>query len=270
MTRPAMHLPLESPPVPAADNDSAAAPDLLARYYPETAAGGFSDIDLTVAFYQRVQALLTPSMVVLDFGAGRGVGHQDDPVRYRRRLRDLRGEGRHVIGVDPDTAVFDNPSLDRAMLLDEHGRIPLGDETVDLIVSDFVFEHLPDPAHTAMELRRVLKPGGWLCLRTTSRHGYVALGNRLLGDRLGASLLARLQRRRRREDIFPAHYRCNTPGALRGVFPEAAFAHVAWHAAAEPSYHGDAALLFRLTQVLHAVLPPPCLPFLLAFLRKRP
>ena len=47
-------------------------PDPLTRFYPESAAGGFSRNDGTVAFYQRVQALLRPDSVVIDFGAGRG------------------------------------------------------------------------------------------------------------------------------------------------------------------------------------------------------
>lgn len=60
---------------------------LLHRHYPEARFGGFSDVDGTVAFYSRVQALMTPENVVLDVGCGRGSGLQDDAVPWRRELR---------------------------------------------------------------------------------------------------------------------------------------------------------------------------------------
>lgn len=43
---------------------------LLVRFYPEARFGGFSDIDGTMAFYLRVNALLGCDSVVLDFGCG--------------------------------------------------------------------------------------------------------------------------------------------------------------------------------------------------------
>ncbi len=49
------------------------------RFYPESRYGGFTDIDGTVAFFARVNALLRPSFTVLDFGCGRG-SHIDDPA----------------------------------------------------------------------------------------------------------------------------------------------------------------------------------------------
>jgi hypothetical protein len=60
--------------------------------YPEKAAGGFSRVDGTIAFYGRVGALLAEAgsdAVALDFGAGRGA-FLDNPVRARRDVRMLR------------------------------------------------------------------------------------------------------------------------------------------------------------------------------------
>lgn len=61
------------------------------RCYPETEFGGFADIDGTLAFYRRVNALLTPDSVVLDVGCGRGE-YRDDPIPIRRDARILRGK----------------------------------------------------------------------------------------------------------------------------------------------------------------------------------
>lgn len=58
---------------------------VLARLYPEVAAGGFSHVDGTVGFYRRVNALLRPDMTVADVGPGRGRSSEDQ-VAYRRSL----------------------------------------------------------------------------------------------------------------------------------------------------------------------------------------
>jgi len=143
-----------------------------AHFFPETAAGGYSRVDGTVEFYGRVNALLQPHMTVLDFGAGRGAGIQDDLVPYRRSLRTLKGKCKRVIGVDVDDAVVGNPGLDESYVIEPGGRIPLENESVELIVSDATFEHITDPSPVTKELDRVLKPGGWLCARTPNRWGY--------------------------------------------------------------------------------------------------
>ena len=65
---------------------------------------------------------------------------------------------REVIGGDVDPVVATNASLDRALVLDSSGTIPLSEECVHLIISDFTFEHIPDPSRTARELNRILIP----------------------------------------------------------------------------------------------------------------
>jgi len=85
--------------------------DIVSIFYPENRAGGFSGCDGTVQFYQRVHALLRPEHIVLDFGAGRGAAYYQDLSFYRKSLRNLRGEGMRVVGVDVDPVVFTNPCI---------------------------------------------------------------------------------------------------------------------------------------------------------------
>src|SRR5688572_14104690 len=80
-------------------------------FYQESKLGGFTDIDGTIAFYLRINALLTSSSVVLDVGCGRGA-HAEDPVATRRDLRILKGKAKRVIGIDMDPAAVHNPYLD--------------------------------------------------------------------------------------------------------------------------------------------------------------
>ena len=46
-------------------------------HYPESLFGGFTDVDGTITFFTRVNALIDSSSVVLDVGCGRGVYGED-------------------------------------------------------------------------------------------------------------------------------------------------------------------------------------------------
>ncbi len=41
-------------------------------------------------------------------------------------------------------------------------NLPFGDNSIDMIVSESLLEHVPYPEAVIAEIRRVLKPGGWL------------------------------------------------------------------------------------------------------------
>lgn len=223
-------------------------------FYPESRFGGFTDIDGTIAFYLRVSALLEPSSVVLDFGCGRGA-YSSDPFPIHRRLRILRGRVQRVIGMDVDERAAANPFLDEFHLLGGEAW-PLDDDSVDLCVCDSVLEHVERPTPFFSEARRVLRKGGYLCIRTPNAWGYVGLVSRLVPNRLHAKVLARVgESPAAEEDIFPTHYRCNSIPRLRRMLSEQGFEHVVYGYEAEPSYLHFSKLAYWLG-VLHQRFAP--------------
>ena len=239
------------------------------RFFPEIEAGGFSRLDGTVQFWQRINALIRPDAVVLDFGAGRGMSQIEDPVPYRRNLMTLKGRVRELIGADVDPVVQSNPSLDRAVLLGPDGRLPLPDASIDVIVSDYTFEHLQDPASVARELDRVLVRGGWICARTPNRYGYIALANRMVPESLSRRVVRAAQSDRKEEDIFPAVYRLNTANAFAKHFPQPGYDRyvVSWDA--EPAYYFGSRLLYGFTLALQNCTPAYFKTVLMVFMCKR-
>lgn len=242
---------------------------IVSTFYPEINAGGFSRCDGTVEFYNRVQSLLRPGHVVLDFGAGRGAAHDLDTSAYRRRLRNLRGEGRHVIGADVDPVVSTNPSIDEAVILDPSETLPFPENTFDVIVSDSTLEHVVNAELVASELGRVLKPGAWLCARTPNRNGYVALANRVILGHLSNRLLSAAQPDRKAEDIFPTHYRMNSLPTLRVLFPPDRYFHASFAFDSEPRYYFNRRTVFVLMLMLQALTPSALKTTLMCFIRKR-
>jgi SAM-dependent methyltransferase len=238
----------------------------LTDFYPEASFGGFSDIDGTIAFYSRVNALLNPSSTVVDYGCGRGA-YGEDPVAFRRSLRILSGKARRIIGLDVDPNAADNPFVDEFHRL-ETGCWPLPETSADLVVCDNVLEHLADPARFFAEAARVLVPGGTLCLRTPNAWGYVALLSRLLPNRTHGSIVARVKPGSRVQDVFPTHYRCNSLPAVRRMLSRFGFQGVVYGYTGEPSYLAFTRAAYFLG-VIHQRLAPGFLrPAIFAFARK--
>ncbi|NLG96664.1 MAG: class I SAM-dependent methyltransferase [Chloroflexi bacterium] len=222
-------------------------------FYPESRFGGFTHVDGTIAFYSRVQALATPGSVVVDFGCGRGA-YANDPLPFRRDLRIFKGKVKRVIGLDASPAGEQNPFLDEFHCLDGP-RWPLDDGSADLCVCDNVLEHLPEPRAFFEEARRVLRPGGALCIRTPNRWNYIALLSRLIPNRDHARVLRKAKPGLDEEDVFPTLYRCNTVPALRRELKRSGFDGIVYGYEAEPSYLSFSAAAYALG-VLHQKLAP--------------
>lgn len=204
------------------------------EFYPESRLGGFTDIDGTVAFYNRVNSYITPESVVLDVGCGRAE-YQEDPVPLRRALRIFKGRAGKVIGIDLDEAALSNPFMDEVRLI-ENERWPVDDASVDVCLADFVMEHVSDPGAFFAECHRVLKPGGFLCIRTTNWWNYFTMCARLIPERLHGRVLRKAQPGRKEADVFPKHYRCNTVARMNSTLRRHGFDGVAYGYEAEPSY----------------------------------
>jgi SAM-dependent methyltransferase len=203
-------------------------------YYPESKFGGFTSIDGTIAFFIRVNSLVKSSSVVLDVGCGRGAS-VEDPVSLRRELRVLKGKCAKVIGIDVDIRAKDNPFIDEFQIV-EGNSWPVESNSIDVMICDFVLEHIEDPNMFFCECQRVVKPGGYICIRTPNAWSYIALFARLIPNKLHASVLGKVQDRRKEEDVFPTLYRSNTKKKIRCLFNKYGFEGYVFRHEAEPSY----------------------------------
>lgn len=222
-------------------------------YYPESRFGGFSNVDGTVTFYNRVNALIKPASVVIDAGCGRGA-YGGDPIEYRRNLRILKGKCRRVIGIDVDQKARENPYIDEFRQI-ESASWPIENGTADLCVSDNVLEHIQDPDNFFSEIQRILKPGGYVCIRTPNALSYFGLISKLVPNRRHTQVLEKVKDQVSPEDIFPTLYRCNTMSCIRKMLQKHNFKHCVYGFDAEPSYLSFSRFLYFLG-VLHQRYAP--------------
>ncbi|WP_406037516.1 methyltransferase domain-containing protein [Micromonospora sp. NBC_00898] len=108
-----------------------------------------------------------PGTRLLDLGAGTG--------SWARAFTNWF-PGTHVIAVEPSAAMRAR-SVFEPILAGDAAHIPLGDDTIDGAWISTVIHHVPDLTAAAHELRRVLRPGAPVLIRSAfaGRHQAITL-----------------------------------------------------------------------------------------------
>src|SRR5262245_47611675 len=130
---------------------------LKAKYYDDR-------IDGTDRYRALIRSECRTGGVIVDIGAGRGSS--------RTAVKD---HARLSIALDPSDAIASN-DVAHARLKANGYALPFRDQTLDGVTLDYVIEHLETPSALFCEVRRVLKVGGKMILRTPNRLHYVVIG----------------------------------------------------------------------------------------------
>jgi SAM-dependent methyltransferase len=133
---------------------------------------------LTPARRRRWQCLLSanvdrsPISLVVDLGCGTGRFSELLAAEFDAR----------VIGLDPSEKMIDQarrkPATSRVVFARASAHeLPFAEGCVDLVFMSQIYHHLPDPAAVARECRRVLRIGGYICIRSGTRENDVVVPN---------------------------------------------------------------------------------------------
>jgi SAM-dependent methyltransferase len=233
---------------------SALAESLRERYFGD-------DEHPYATFERRVDALLRPEHTLLDAGCGRTA-----PVLVK-----YRGKARRLIGVD--LVDFPAPVPGVELRKGDLANVGVPDESVDIVMSRSVMEHVTDPAAVYAEMHRILRPGGGFVFLTGNFWDYAALMACAVPNRFHPWIVRRTEGREE-EDVFPTAYRTNTRRAVRRWAAGAGFAIESFDYLGQyPSYFMfNGALFLAATgyeKLLRRVPPLKCLQgWILAVLRK--
>ncbi len=209
-------------------------PNWIERFYPDGFRNG------TAAFYGWLRAHCSPQTVLLNLGAGPATGEA---------ARNLRGEVQRVVGADIESAVLVNDEVDEAHVVDGVA-LPFANDSFDLVLSDYVLEHVADPDSFLREVRRVVKPGGSFFFRTPNKRHYVPLIARLTPHRIHLLVANRVRGHPEdAHDPWPTYYRLNSARRIESMATRVGFRAAElrlWEA--EPSY-----LMFHVVPFLFGV-----------------
>ncbi len=170
-----------------------------------------------VIYEEALAEHVRPGTVWLDAGCG----HRILPSWREDAERLLVASSKLAIGCDLDVPAMRAHRTLRRVVATDLEHLPFAAETIDLITSNMVVEHLDDPAAVFSELARVLRPGGRVIIHTPNAYSYFVVASRLLPSGPFKRRLASALDGRAESDIFPTRYRANTPSRLRSLMRQA-------------------------------------------------
>lgn len=218
-----------------------------------TKIGGFTTQDGTIDFYLRVKSLIKHDSIVLDLGAGRASWHEDDPSSTRKSIRLLKGHVKKLIAADIDDIVLVNMASDEQVLIRSDGKLNIPPNSIDVIVADYVLEHIEDVENFYKQVNQCLKKNGWFCARTPHKFNYVALFASIIRNKFHSKVLKYVQPSRKVQDVFPTRYKLNTLKDVSSVF--AGWENKSFLYPSEPSYFFGKKPIYRLLLLIHYLLP---------------
>lgn len=114
---------------------------------------------------------LRSGMSVVDVGVGTGL--------VAREAAGIVGDGKLVLGVDPSSGMIQNARVPAGVRLQAGSAesIPAPDASTDFLSMGYALRHVSDLVAAFREFRRVLKPGGRVCLLeiTSPRGGFARM-----------------------------------------------------------------------------------------------
>jgi ubiquinone/menaquinone biosynthesis C-methylase UbiE len=168
-----------------------------------------------MAHYRKaVAASLRPGMSVLHAGCG-----WDRSEVLKPHVASIRAYG---LDIDPRVG----PLYHSEFALGSLASLPFRQGVFDLVVSEYVLEHLTEPAACLGEIARVLRPGGMFLALTPNLYSYKAIAamatpyafHQHMGRlRFGAG---------HEEDMYPTVYRCNTAHTIKKAAARSGFQDV--------------------------------------------
>lgn len=208
-------------------------------------------------------------MTLLDYGAGRGRQFDVPDPGYAQTLQKFQGRVARVIGVDVHEAIRDHPYLDERHVIRAGQVLPIQSGTIDIVIADWVLEHLEHPAQFVEEMERLVRSGGWVCARTVNRWGYVGIGARLLPNSMHSRLVRMLVPVARSEDVFPTFYRLNSLRDIRRWFSPQGWEDCSYLVNTTPRYFAHSRFLFRAIELYQKIVPYSLSTDLFVFIQRK-
>lgn len=183
----------------------------------------------------------TRTSYILDVGCGHG-----------DYLRSVFEKTKHTYGIDPDKSALSKNTFIKHLSVASVEKLPFKDNFFDVVVLQWVLEHLPDPETAFSEIHRVLKPGGKVIFVTPNARNYNAWIIRLIPNRFHGFFTNMLYGRKA-EDAYPVQYKVNSYKKLAKILEPIGLNKSQLIFNGDPSYISFNTPLFALARGLERI-----------------
>jgi SAM-dependent methyltransferase len=170
--------------------------DLIKKYFPVYE-------DKLTQYKEVIERYLSGSQILLDAGCGSG---KETVINYKEKAK-------LAIGIDLSPEIENNNTLHKKIVGSVY-EIPLDNNSVDIIVTQSLIEHLEKPERLFQEASRVLKPGGIFILMTPNLMGWRSFISKCTPFWFHVIMNKKLYGVNKK-DVFPTHYKANTISKLK-------------------------------------------------------
>jgi len=186
--------------------------NIISKYYPEKKTKYEISSDLILKSINEINSCSKVLMMDAGCGHSSGITFDLDP-------------NIKLVGAD---LVFDDLKNNKKVnfrIVSDLNNIPIRDNSLDIVYSNMVIEHLPEPNKFFNEISRIVKGGGYFILATPCIYNIVVIVNKILPDWL-SSLLSSWLTGKDSTDVFPAFYRANSIRKIRKLISDTEFEEV--------------------------------------------
>ncbi|WNM63975.1 class I SAM-dependent methyltransferase [Candidatus Nitrospira neomarina] len=153
-------------------------------------------------YENKIVSVLRSDDTILDAGCGRTA-----PI-----LRKFVGKAKILIGVDLEDSTEPLPGI--RYCKGDISSIKVPDNSIDVVISRAVLEHVIDPNAVFEEINRILKPSGRFIFLVPNLGDYVAILSLLIPNKFHKYIVSKTEGRAM-EDVFPAYYKANTYSSIQ-------------------------------------------------------
>jgi ubiquinone/menaquinone biosynthesis C-methylase UbiE len=198
--------------------------------------------DSLTRYCEVIDALTQPDTSLLDIGCG----HADF-------LASVYARTPNTYGIDPDAEALKKNTIIKHTVVGTAHHLPFADNSFDLIVTAWVFEHLEQPEQACREIYRALKPGGRLVFLTPNSWNYNVWMIRLIPNHFHDFFTRRLYQRQE-HDTYRVRYQINSPRRIAKMLLPIGFKAEQVILNGDPSYISFNQPLFKFACLLERVL----------------
>lgn len=191
----------------------------IAKIFPNTKF----DIDALDAYYKdQIFTSLADDSTVVDIGGGRRWQFQNQ----RHKFKNLK-----VIAVDISAEELSyNHDADEKIVfaMGTDARLPIDDNSVDVVTSQMVLEHIENNDNTVREVSRILKPGGKFISLMPNKFALFSIINQILPHKFARKVLYAILNDPSVKEIqgFKAYYNQTYYPALRKLLERYGFTDI--------------------------------------------